>query len=74
MPLCWHFHHFLFENPFGHASTHLGSLYQGLVRDTSKYFKHLRITKRAPHPVDDAKGNAEALLAMNREFDLKIRF
>ena len=27
----------------------------------------------APHPVDDAKGNAEALLAMKEQFQLKMR-
>ena len=70
--ICWYFHHFLGENPFGHSSTNLGSLYKGLVRDTSKNFKHLRITKHTHHPVDDAKGNAEAMLVMIREFDLKI--
>jgi hypothetical protein len=32
-----------------------------------------RITKHTHHPVDDAKGNAEAMLAMIKEFDLKIR-
>ena len=33
----------------------------------------LRATKHTHHPVDDAKGNAEAMLAMVRGFDLKIR-
>jgi len=56
----------------GFSSTHLGSLYKGLVRDTSKNFKHLRRTKHTHHPVDDAKGNAEALLEM-REMGMKIR-
>jgi len=51
-------------NPFGHSSTNLGSLYKGLVKDTSKYFKRLRKTRHTHNPVDDAKGNAEALLAM----------
>jgi hypothetical protein len=68
----WYFHHFLGENPFGHSSTNLGSLYKGLVRDMFKNFKHLRTTKHTHHPVDDAKGNAEAMLAMIKEFDLKI--
>jgi len=50
----------------------LGSFYKGLVRDTLKNFKHLRQTKHTHHPVDDAKGNAEALLAMDRDFSLKM--
>ena len=68
----WYFHHFLDKNPFGFSSTNLGSLYKGVVRDTFKNFKHLRKTRHTHHPVDDAKGNAEALLAIRDQFDLKI--
>ena len=70
----WYFHHFLGENPFGHSSTNLGSLYKGLQRDMFVNFKHLRRTKHTHHPVDDAKGNAEALLAMAAETQLKIKW
>ncbi len=69
----WYFHHFLEQNPFGFSSTNLGSLYKGLVKDTFKSFKHLRKTAHTHHPVDDAKGNAEALLAIKAKYDLKIR-
>ena len=69
----WYFHHFAGKNPFGHSSTNLGSLYKGLVRDTSKNFKHLRKTVHTHHPVDDAKGNAEAFLHMKQEMGLKAR-
>ena len=69
----WYFHHFLDRNPFGFSSTNLGSLYKGLVNDTFKNFKHLRKTRHTHHPVDDAKGNAEALLTMKSELGLKIR-
>ena len=58
------FHHFTGGNPFGFSSTNLGSLYKGLVKDTAPNFKHLRRTKHTHHPVDDAKGNAEALLTI----------
>jgi hypothetical protein len=68
----WYFHHFTGANPFGFSSTNLGSLYKGLIRDTTKNFKHLRKTRHTHHPVDDARGNAEALLTM-REMGLKIR-
>ncbi len=74
MFVCWYFHHFLGENPFGFSSQNLGSLYKGLEKDTFKTFKHLRKTKHTHHPVDDAKGNAEALLTMKREMGLKIKF
>jgi hypothetical protein len=66
----WYFHHFTGKNPFGHSSTNLGSLYKGLVKDTSKNFKHLRKTAHTHHPVDDAKGNAEAFLRMKQEMGL----
>jgi hypothetical protein len=69
----WYFHQFLGENPFGHSSTNLGSLYKGVVRDFSKYFKHLRRTAHTHNPVDDARGNAEAFLEIIREFGFKAR-
>ena len=68
----WYMHHFLDANPFGFSSTNLGSLYKGLVKDVFVNFKHLRKTKHTHHPVDDARGNAEALLAMKEEMGLKI--
>jgi hypothetical protein len=34
----------------------------------------LRRTKHSHNPVDDAKGNAEALLTMKEKFGLKIKF
>jgi DNA polymerase III epsilon subunit-like protein len=67
----WYFWRFAGANPFGHSSTNLGSLYKGMVKDTFQNFKHLRQTPHTHHPVDDAKGNAEALLEMKR-MGLKI--
>jgi DNA polymerase III alpha subunit (gram-positive type) len=69
----WYFHHFTGKNPFGFSSTNLGSLYKGMVKDTFKTFKHLRKTRHTHHPVDDAIGNAEALLTMKDEMGLKIK-
>lgn len=60
----WYFHTFLSVNPFGHSSTNLGSLYKGMKKDVRANFKHLRRTKHTHNALDDAKGNAEALLAM----------
>ena len=62
MFLTWYFEHFLGRNPFGHSSTNMGSLYKGLVGDMHENFKHLRKTKHDHNPVNDSKGNAEALL------------
>lgn len=69
----WYFHHFTGSNPFGFSSANLGSLYKGVVRDCRQNFRHLRKTRHTHHPIDDAKGNAEALLAM-KEMGLKITF
>ena len=68
----WYFHAFLGKNPFGHSSTNLGSLYKGLVKDMSKNFKKLRRSRHTHHPVDDARGNAEALLYLRETLGLKI--
>ena len=70
----YYFHHFLGNNPFGFSSTNLGSLYKGLVKDTSKNFKHLRNTAHTHDPLDDAVGNAEALLHMIRKMELRSKF
>ena len=69
----WYFHHFTGNNPFGFSSSNLGSLYKGLVKDTRENFRYLRKTKHTHHPVDDAKGNAEALLHMKENMGLKIK-
>ena len=68
----YYFHHFLGRNPFGHSSTNLGSLYKGVVKDFSKNFKHLRRTTHTHHPVEDALGNAEAMLSLQSQLGLKI--
>jgi DNA polymerase III epsilon subunit-like protein len=68
----WYFHHFLRRNPFGHSSTNLGSLYKGLAKDMFTSFKHLRKTAHTHHALDDARGNAEALLQLKDKFGLKI--
>jgi hypothetical protein len=69
----WYFWHFLNENPFGHSSQNLGSMYKGLMKDVFVNFKHLRETKHTHNPVDDVRGNAEALLKMKSELGLKIK-
>jgi len=71
--VCYYFYKMLGHNPFGHSSTNLGSLYKGLIGNTFKNFKHLRKTRHTHHPVDDARGNAEAMLHMKNEMGLKIK-
>lgn len=73
MFIAYYFWKCLNRNPLGYSSTNLGSLYKGLVKDCRKNFKKLRKTKHTHHPVDDAKGNAEALLTMQKKFHLAIK-
>lgn len=71
MFVCWYFHRFTGSNPFGFSSQNLGSLYKGIEKDMAKTFKHLRKTRHTHHPIDDAKGNAEALLTIIEKYGLK---
>ena len=72
MFMCWYFHHFTGRNPFGFSSQNLGSLYKGMVQDVTKNHKHLRKTPHTHHPLDDARGNAEALLSMRDQMKHKF--
>jgi hypothetical protein len=45
-----------------------------LVKDTRAKWKHLRKTIHDHNPVNDAKGNAEALLYFRDELGLKAKF
>ena len=72
MFICWYIHHFIGENPFGYSSRRLADLYCGMEKDTFAKWKHLRKTVHTHNPVDDAMGNAEVLLMMKKEMDLKI--
>jgi DNA polymerase III epsilon subunit-like protein len=69
----WYFHHFTNKNPFGFSSQNLGSLFKGLVKNMRSSFKHLRKTKHTHDPLDDARGNAEAMLHMIETMGLQLR-
>ncbi len=60
----WYFHAYLGRNPFGWSGRRIGDLYCGMVKDGHAPWKHLRKTPHDHHPVNDARGNAEAVLAM----------
>lgn len=68
----YYFHAFLGNNPFGFSSRRIGDLYCGTRLDTFAKWKHLRDTKHSHNALDDAKGNAEAILKMQQS-GLKIR-
>lgn len=59
-------------NPFGWSGRRIGDLYCGMKMDTQSQWKFLRKTIHDHNPVNDAKGNAEAILAM-RDMGLKIK-
>jgi DNA polymerase III epsilon subunit-like protein len=60
----YYFHAYLGRNPFGWSGRRIGDLYCGMVKDGYATWKHLRQTAHDHDPVHDARGNAEALLAM----------
>jgi hypothetical protein len=60
----YYFHMNLDRNPFGWSSCNIGSFHKGMQHNLYAKFNHLRKTPHTHHPVDDAKGNAEALLHM----------
>ena len=72
MFICWYFHHFLNRNPFGYSSRRIGDIYCGLEKNASASWQHLRKTMHTHNPIDDAKGNAEALLYMRDKMGLKV--
>ncbi len=71
----YYFHYFVGKNPFGFSGRRIGDLYAGLEKDffSASKWKKFRKTSHTHNPVDDALGNAEALLKI-RELGLKFPF
>ena len=55
-------------NPFGYSARRIGDIWSGYRRKFNDHssWKDLRKTRHTHNPVDDAKGNAEALLEIMR--------
>ncbi len=82
----WYFHRFCGENPFGYSSRRIGDLWCGYANNMQASWKQWRTQSftdkegRAYHgyqhthnPLDDALGNAQALLYMiNEGLNLKL--
>lgn len=49
-------------NPFGWSSRRIGDLFSGASKTLRKPWKGLRVSEHTHNPVEDAQGNAEALL------------
>lgn len=62
----YYFHAFYGKNPFGWSSRRISDLWCGYKNDMHAKWKNMRKTKHTHNPVDDALGNAEALLEMKR--------
>ena len=70
----YYFHVYGDGNPFGFSGRRIGDMYAGLVKDPRKpWKKELRTTKHDHNPVNDAKGNAEAILVMRDKYGLNIK-
>lgn len=71
----YYFHLYLGENPFGFSARRIGDLYCGLLKHAGKnrdWKKLYRTTNHDHNPVNDAKGNAEAIIAFRDKLGLKI--
>lgn len=65
----YYFHYFLGRNPFGFSGRRIGDLYCGMKKDAglnSEWKRLYRKTKHTHNPVDDATGNAEAILQFKK--------
>lgn len=69
----WYFLKYTGINPFGWSSRRIGDMFCGFFNDGKYQWKKHRKTKHDHDPVNDAKGNAEALLYLiSKGFKLKL--
>jgi len=60
------------SNPFGWSSRRIGDMFCGAEHNLYYKWKQHRKTKHTHNPVDDAKGNAEALLYLFDKYNIKF--
>lgn len=63
----WYLHKYTGSNPFGFSGQRIGDKFQGFFNDPYFKWKKFRKTKHTHNPVDDAKGNAEALIYLQEQ-------
>lgn len=68
----YYFHHFLGKNPFGFSSRRIGDLFCGAERNLWSRWKQHRITKHTHTAIDDAVGNAEAILYLSAQYKIQL--
>lgn len=61
-------------NPFGYSARRIGDIYSGLMKNGNEQnaWKRFRRAAHTHHPVDDALGNAEAVLHMVDNMGFKL--
>ena len=73
MWISYYFDYSYLTNPFGWSARRLGDLFCGYMNDPFYKWKKHRKTKHDHNPVNDAKGNAEAMLwLIDQGFKLKL--
>lgn len=68
----WYSGRFCDYNPAGFSARRISDFYCGLKRNSRARWKHLRQTEHTHNPVDDCRGNAEALHTMVIESDSRF--
>ena len=70
----YYLHYYVGRNPFGFSARRIGDMYAGICKDarSANNWRHMRKTPHTHNPVDDARGNAEALQAMS--LSMKMHF
>lgn len=72
----YYFHYYLGENPFGFSSRRIGDIYSGLTQDWKggAKFRKFRTFPHTHNALDDAKGNASAILGFAAKYNLAIDY
>lgn len=73
----YYFYKFVGTNPFGWSGRRIGDIYSGITNNAYKqnnWKRKYRKTKHTHNPVDDAKGNAEALIAFRDKLGFVVSF
>lgn len=63
----YYFHKYIGNNPFGYSGQRIGDKFQGFFNDPYYKWKKHRKTNHDHNPVNDAIGNAEALLYLKSQ-------
>lgn len=71
----WYLWKFVGANPFGHSARRVGDFNAGIKRDwfaPAREWKKLAKTRHDHNPLNDAKGVAEALVALGKKFKIPL--